>query len=72
QQCQFTDRIVIEIAADDASLREAVEAYRDFIASETLALEILLHSNTQLDGADIIELADVPVAIRISVRTHGR
>ena len=72
RQCQFTDRIVIEIATEDANLRQAIEAHREFIASETLAIEIILHSSSPLDGAETVDLADVSVAIRITVQPSGR
>ena len=76
RQCQFTDRIAIEIWTNDANLRQAIEAHRDFISSETLAVEIILRENEQPDGADVVEadvveLADVSVAIRITVRPQA-
>ncbi len=40
--CEFTDRIMVGIETDSADLRAAIEQFRDYIAGETLAVELLL------------------------------
>jgi isoleucyl-tRNA synthetase len=68
RQCEFTDRIVVNIACEDASVREAIEAHREFIAGETLAVAIQVQNNGEIVDADTVELADVPVSIRLTVQ----
>ena len=38
--CQFTDRVEIAIVTDSAELRAAIEQFRDYIMTETLAVSI--------------------------------
>ncbi|MBX9787938.1 MAG: isoleucine--tRNA ligase [Pirellulales bacterium] len=40
--CEYTDRIRISITTDSDELRRAVEDFRDYIAQETLAVDIAL------------------------------
>ena len=51
--CQYTDRIIVAIETDDASLAAAVDRYADFICRETLATQIVLGS---LPGVTATEL----------------
>ena len=71
RQCDFTDRIAVEIVTQDAGVREAIETYRDFIAQETLALSIAIMERGGATDAEAIELADVPVSIALAVQSRG-
>jgi isoleucyl-tRNA synthetase len=70
RQCDFTDRIAVEIVTEDAGVREAIETYRDFIAQETLALSIAIMERGGATEAEAIELADVPVSIALAVQSR--
>jgi isoleucyl-tRNA synthetase len=50
--CEFTDRIRIGIVTDSPELSAAVEQFRDYIQSETLAVEIVF---APLSGIEAIE-----------------
>jgi isoleucyl-tRNA synthetase len=68
RQCEFTNRIEVHIVCGDASIRDAIETHREFIAGETLAVAIHVQNNGEMLDADTVELADVPVSIRLTVQ----
>jgi isoleucyl-tRNA synthetase len=73
RQCDFTDRIAIEIITADAAVREAIDSHRDFISQETLAVSVTIReSGGPLSDSESIELADVPVSIALSVQSRGK
>ncbi len=47
--CEFTDRIALGITSESEELLAAVEAFRDYIMEETLAVEL---SQTALEGVE--------------------
>ena len=57
-----TDRIIIEISADDA-LRKAIEINSDYIKSETLADSIRFNQNLVAEEIDLIENVSAKIAI---------
>ncbi len=50
--CQLSDRIEVGIETDDASVVSAVEKFRDYIASETLARQLVLEPLAGVEPGD--------------------
>lgn len=74
RQCNFTDRIAIQVFTKDPELAQALEANRLLIASETLAkdLSVVVVSSESIEvrgssECDITELADEQIAIALTV-----
>ena len=53
--CEYTDRIRISITTDSDELRPVIEEFRDYIAQETLAIEIVVRPEPAA-GATELEL----------------
>jgi isoleucyl-tRNA synthetase len=66
RDCQYTDRIQVVVDTDSAEVRAAVEAFGDYLRSETLTVEIRFQS---LDGAEAtaLDLGGYPMKIAIQV-----
>lgn len=70
QQCDFTDRIEVTIVTkDDASIREALTEYRDFLCSETLSTSLRVVEEANTDSFESVELADTSVWIQVIRQT---
>ena len=54
---EVTDKIIIQIQSH-AAINPAIECYRDFIGSQTLAKEIELVDNLSVEGSKEIELSE--------------
>ena len=70
RDCNRTDRIHVYIIVDDAELKSALEENRDYIAGETLALEIRLPDTTNLPAdvqMDTFEIEGQPIQVGILV-----
>jgi isoleucyl-tRNA synthetase len=65
KNCQYTDRIEIAIATDSQEVRAAVEAFGDYLRSETLATDIRFES---LDGAQAAELDLGGHALKLAIK----
>lgn len=65
--CQFTDRIAVGLETESADLREAVERFRDYIAGETLAVEIGLEPLPRVEPR-AIDVADSPAKLYVVVK----
>jgi isoleucyl-tRNA synthetase len=67
--CRFTDRIVVGVVTDSAELRAAIEQFRDYILSETLAVELRLEA---IPGAEAVEVrvGEYTVTLYIRVREN--
>jgi len=63
---ELSDRITIAVAADDTTLTQALEAQRDYIMRETLALEITASGN----GA-MAELEINGLVCRVAIHREG-
>ncbi len=59
--CQFTDRVEIAIVTDSAELRAAIEQFRDYIMSETLAVSISFEPPTMGTWCPGVEAVDVEI-----------
>ncbi len=64
--CQFTDRIAVGIVTESDELRTAIEQFRDYIAGETLAVEIKLGPLPGVEAAEI-DLAGHAVKLYVKV-----
>ncbi len=65
KDCEYTDRIAVGIETDDASLREAVAKFRDYIQSETLAVRIEFGP---LAGVEPVELKLGGATVKIYIQ----
>lgn len=63
--CEFTDRIEIGIVTESQELQAAIEQFREYISSETLALEIKFES---LADAEPIEIDVAGHNVRLYVK----
>jgi Isoleucyl-tRNA synthetase (EC 6.1.1.5) len=50
--CQLSDRIEVGIETDDAGVAAAVEKFRDYIAGETLARQLVLEALSGVEAGD--------------------
>ncbi|MFZ5830240.1 MAG: isoleucine--tRNA ligase [Planctomycetota bacterium] len=50
---EFTDRIEVEIATDSEELKRAIAEFRDYIAGETLAMELVLVEKAAASAAKV-------------------
>jgi isoleucyl-tRNA synthetase len=64
--CQFTDRVEIAIVTDSPELRAAVEQYRDYIMSETLAVSIAFEPIAGVEPVTI-EVGDYAAQLYVRV-----
>ena len=55
--CQFTDRVEIAIVTDSAEFRAAIEQFREYIMTETLAVSIVFEPMAGVEPVDI-EIGD--------------
>ncbi len=64
--CEFTNRIEVGIVTDSPALRDAVKAFQDYVAEETLALSITLGP---LEGVEPVsaKIGDAEVQLYVRV-----
>lgn len=67
RDCQFTDRIRIHLNFDDAELLTAIEENKEYIAGETLAVDIVFDEPPADVQMQTFELAGQPAKIGIEV-----
>ncbi|WP_442481704.1 isoleucine--tRNA ligase [Aeoliella sp. SH292] len=65
--CEFTDRIEIGIATDDATVQAAVEKFAEFIAGETLADVVKLGPNPGVEPIEV-QLGDATIQLYLKVK----
>src|SRR5208283_4957174 len=53
QNCEFTDRIAVAIVTESAELRAAIEQFRDYIMTETLAVSIGFEPIAGVEPVDV-------------------
>ncbi|MCS7305513.1 MAG: isoleucine--tRNA ligase [Thermoguttaceae bacterium] len=65
-QCQYTDRIHVGVVTQSAELRSAIQAHRQYIMHETLALQL---TESPLPGAEPseVKLSGHPAVLYLSV-----
>jgi isoleucyl-tRNA synthetase len=66
KNCQYTDRIKIVVATDSPELRTTVEAFGDYVRSETLATEIRFESIADREASEL-DLGGHPLKLAIKV-----
>ena len=64
--CQFTDRVEIAIVTDSAELRAAIEQFRDYIMTETLAVSIGFEPLAGVEPVEV-EIGDYRTKLYIRV-----
>ena len=64
--CQFTDRVEIAIVTESAELRAAIEQFRDYIMTETLAVSIGFEPLAGVEPVDV-EIGDYRAKLYIRV-----
>jgi isoleucyl-tRNA synthetase len=64
--CRFTDRVEIGIVTESAELRAAVEQFRDYIMTETLAVSIGFEPLAGVEAVDV-EIGDYRAQIYIRI-----
>jgi isoleucyl-tRNA synthetase len=64
--CEFTDRIVVGIVTDDEDLRAAINENREFIMTETLAVEISFQAIADVDDVEM-EMGDLKFCLYVKV-----
>ena len=64
--CQFTDRIEIGLVTESAELRAAIEQFRDYIMTETLAVSIGFEPLADVESVEI-EIGDYRTKLYIRV-----
>ena len=64
--CEYTDRIRISITTDSDELRRAIEEFRDYIAQETLAVDIALRPEPA-GGATELDLGGHRALVAVEV-----
>ncbi len=71
--CQFTDRVEIAIVTDSAELRAAIEQFRDYIMTETLAVSIGFEPLAGVEPVDV-EIGDYRARLytRVVPRQSGK
>ena len=65
--CRFTDRVEIAIVTDSAELRAAIEQFRDYVMTETLAVTISFEPIPGAEPAEV-EIGDYRAALFVKVR----
>jgi isoleucyl-tRNA synthetase len=64
--CQYTDRIDIGLVTDSAELAAAIEAFRDYLAQETLAIKILTNPLPSVEPVKVKVLGhELAVYVRV-------
>ena len=66
--CQYTDRIAVGVVGASDELRAAVEQFRDYIAGETLAVEI---DFAPFEGAEPVAIKIGEFSVTLLVRVSG-
>ena len=66
--CQFTDRVEIAIVTESAELRAAIEQFRDYIMTETLAVSIGFEPMAGVEPVDV-EIGDYRA--QLYIRRHA-
>jgi isoleucyl-tRNA synthetase len=64
--CQFTDRVEIAIVTDSAELRAAIEQFREYIMTETLAVSISFEPPAGVEPVEV-EIGDYRAQLYIRV-----
>ena len=64
--CQFTDRVETTIVTESAELRAAIEPFRDYIMTETLAVSIGFKPMPGVEPVDV-EIGDYRAQLYIRV-----
>jgi isoleucyl-tRNA synthetase len=64
--CEFTDRVEIAIVTDNAELRAAIEQFRDYIMTETLAVSIGFEPLAGVEPVDV-EIGEFRAKLYIQV-----
>jgi isoleucyl-tRNA synthetase len=64
--CEFTDRIAVGLVTEAKELTDAVQTHRDYVMSETLALELTFDKIPDSQPLEI-ELADMPLVLYVKV-----
>jgi len=68
--CQFTDRVEIAIVTQSAELRTAIAQFRDYIATETLAVSIGFEPLAGVEPVEV-EIGDYRATLFVSVKNVG-
>jgi isoleucyl-tRNA synthetase len=64
--CQYTDRIDVGLVTDSAELAAAIEAFRDYLAQETLAIKILTNPLPGVEPVNVKVLGhELAVYVRV-------
>jgi isoleucyl-tRNA synthetase len=64
--CEYTDRIRIGVTTDSDELRRAIEEFRDYVAQETLAVEIVVRPEPAA-GAIELELGGHRATVSVEI-----
>jgi isoleucyl-tRNA synthetase len=68
KNCNFSDRIQLELATENLEMRTAIENHRAYIASETLAVKLeVLSEPTANDAFDKVEIGNAELWLRLVV-----
>jgi isoleucyl-tRNA synthetase len=63
RQCNFTDRIEVNLLSDDTNIRAAIEENHEFICAETLAVRLSMDDIIKSIELEQVELADTTVKL---------
>jgi isoleucyl-tRNA synthetase len=66
KNCQFTDRVELTIVTESQELRSAIEQFRDYIMTETLAVKIGFEPLAGVEPVDV-EIGDFRAHLYIRV-----
>ena len=69
--CQFTDRVEMAIVTDSVELRAAIEQFRDYIMTETLAVSIGFEPLAGVEAVDV-EIGDYRAQLYHSSRARTK
>ncbi len=69
--CEFTDRIRVGLVSDSPAINAAVEGFREYIASETLATEIQSAPLAETEPFEA-KVAGEPLTIYVAVHQNAR
>ena len=69
-QCQYTDRIHVGVVTPSAELRSAIQAHRQYIMQETLALELTDSALPNAEGAEV-KLSGHPAVLYVHTVPRG-
>ena len=67
--CEYTDRIRVGVVTEEAALRTAFDAHRDYICQETLADELVFAA---LERVEPVELSIGDKTLRLDVQRRER